>query len=167
MLAIRKLKLGKSAGPDGLIAEFFRYSGELTVCFLVKLFNSLFDKGIYPNSWTESIIIPLFKKGDANDVNNYRGISLSNISSKLYSSIINSRLQEWISRNDITGEHQAGFKNDYSTTDHIFTLMAAVQKQFSRDKKLYVAFVDFEKAFDSISRKLLWPIILKENCIDV
>ena len=163
LLAIRKLKHGKSAGPDGLIAEFFRNSGELTVCFLVKLFNYLFDEGIYPNSWTESIIIPLFKKGDVNDVNNYRGISLSNISSKIYSSIINTRLQEWIKRNNITGEHQAGFKNNYSTTDHIFTLMAAVQKQFTHNRKLYVAFVDFEKAFDSISRKLLWPILLKNS----
>ena len=62
MLAIRKLKHGKSAGPDGLIAEFFMNSKEVTVHFLVKLFNCLFDKGVYPTSWTESIIIPLFKK---------------------------------------------------------------------------------------------------------
>jgi len=92
--------------------------------------------------------------------------------SKLYSTIINNRLQEWIEQNDITGQHQAGFKRNYSTIDHMFTLMAAVQKQFASNRKLYVAFVDFEKAFDSISRKLLWPILQKHgikgklyNCI--
>ena len=163
LLAIRKMKNGKSAGPDGLIAEFFKNSGNSTVSFLVTLFNHLFDFGVYPANWTESIILPLFKKGDINNVNNYRGISLCDISSKLYSSIINNRLQEWITTNNSTGEHQAGFKRGYSTTDHVFTLMAAVQKQFVMNRKLYVAFVDFEKAFDSISRKLLWPILFKNG----
>ena len=65
------------------------------VC-LVQFFNVLFDRGRYPDSWTESIIVPLFKKGNQNDPNNYRGISLFDISSKLHSSIINNRLQEWI-----------------------------------------------------------------------
>jgi hypothetical protein len=163
LLAIRKLKSSKSAGPDGLIGEFFKNSGELTVDFLVKLFNHLFDNGIYPSNWAESIIMPLFKKGNVNNVNNYRGISLCDISGKIYSSVINNRLQEWVSQNNITGEYQAGFKKDYSTIDHIFTLLAAVQKQFVENKKLYVAFVDFEKAFDSISRKLLWPVLLKNG----
>ncbi|KAK7100495.1 hypothetical protein V1264_023441 [Littorina saxatilis] len=96
-LAIRKLKNGKSAGPDGLIGELFKHSGEAVVMFLVRLFNVLFDSGFYPDNWKESIILPLFKKGQINDTNNYRGISLCDVSSKLYSSIINNRLQEWIS----------------------------------------------------------------------
>jgi hypothetical protein len=72
-------------------------------------------------------------------------------------------LSEWIEINNSTGEFQAGFKKDYSTVDHLFTLMAAVQKQFALNRKLYVAFVDFEKSFDSISRKLVWPILLKNG----
>ena len=76
--------------------RFFKYS----VDFLVRFFNILFDRGIYPYSWTESIIVPLFKKGNQNDPNNYRGISLCDISSKLYCSIINNRLQEWIEQNN-------------------------------------------------------------------
>ena len=86
--------------------------------------------------------------------------------SKLYSSIINNRLQEWIEQNNLTGECQAGFKKDYSTVDHMFTLMAMIQKQFALNRKLYVAFIDFEKAFDPISRKLLWPILLKNGIKD-
>ena len=45
----------------------------------------------------------------------------------------------------------------------MFTLMAMIQKQFALNRMLYVAFIDFEKAFDSISRKLLWPILLKNG----
>ena len=117
-------------------------------------------------------IISLFKKGDVNNPNNYRGISLCDVTSKIYSSIINTRLQKWIEENNCTGEHQAGFKKNYSTVDHVFTLLAAVQKQLVNNKKMYVAFIDFEKAFDTISRKLLWPVLIKNgvkgklfNCI--
>ena len=163
LLAIRKLKNNKTAGPDGIIGEMLKYAGELVIQFLIKFFNKLFDEGIFPDNWCESIILPLFKKGPPNDPNNYRGISLCDISSKLYSSIVNSRLQEWIEQNDVIGECQAGFRKNYSTIDHIFTLMAMIQKQFSLNRKLYVAFIDFEKAFDSISRKLLWPILVKNG----
>ena len=65
--------------------------------------------------------------------------------------------------NNITGECQAGFKRNYSTTDHMFTLLALIQKQFSLNRKMYVAFIDFEKAFESINRKLIWTILLKNG----
>ena len=91
----------------------------------------------------------------------YRRVTLSDVSGKLFSTIINRRLQMWVDMNNTIGEQQAGFRKDYSTVDHIFTLLAIVQKQLSLNRKLYVAFIDFEKAFDSISRKLLWPFLQK------
>ena len=136
LLAIQKLKNGKAAGPDGIIGELFMHAGHLAVDFLVKFFIALFERGIYPDSWTEGIIISLFKKGNQNDTDNYRGISLSDIRSKLYSSFMNNRLQGWIEQNNLTGECQAGFKKDYSTVDHMFTLMAMIQKQFALNRKL-------------------------------
>ena len=161
--AVNKLKNQKAAGPDGMIGEFLKFSVNEISDYLVLLFNSLFDNGYYPVDWSESIILPLYKKGDVNNPNNYRGISLCSITSKVYSSIVNNRLKQWIDSNNITGEFQAGFKSNYSTIDHIFTLFAAVQKQFSKNRKLYVAFIDFQKAFDSISRKLLWPVLVKNR----
>ena len=163
ILALRKIKNQKAAGPDGIIGELLKYTCEndLIISFFVAFFNSLFDRGVYPENWSESIVLPLFKKGSVNNPNNYRGISLSDISSKIYSTIINNRLQEWVEENDIIGEFQAGFRRNYSTIDHMYTLMAFIQKQFSLNRKLYVAFIDFEKAFDSINRSILWPILLK------
>ena len=164
-LAIRKLKTQKAPGPDGIIGELLKYAwkNDLILNFFVKLFNSLFENGIFPENWTESIVMPLYKKGDVNNPNNYRGISLCDVSSKVYSTIINNRLQEWVEENNITGEFQAGFKRNYSTVDHMYTLMAFVQKQFSLNRKLYVAFIDFEKAFDTVNRTILWPILLKSG----
>ena len=118
----------------------------------------MFEKGIFTTKWTETIVFPLFKKGDVNNPINYRGISLGNASCKLYRTIINLRLQEWVEVNNITGEHQAGFKKNYSTIDHMFTLLVLVQKQFSLNRKVYGAFMDF-----SINRKLLWSVLLKNG----
>lgn len=163
LLALNKLKNRKAAGPDGIIGELLKKSCDQVVSFFLKLFNKLFDEDIFPHNWTESVILPIYKKGDINNPNNYRGISLCDISSKIFSIIINNRLQAWVKENNITGDYQAGFKEGYSTIDHMFTLLAAVQKQFSYNRKLYVAFIDFEKAFDSINRNILWPILLKNG----
>ena len=96
---------------------------------------------------------------------------MNNVSSKLYSSIINSKLQEWVEVNNIKDEHQVSFKKDHCTIDYIFTCLALIQNQFANNRILYVALIDFEKAFDSISRKLILPVVLKmqsrESCKDV
>ncbi len=61
----------------------------------------------------------------------------------------------------VLGEIQAGFRKDHSTIDHIFTLFSMIQRHLLRNKKLYVAFRDFRKAFDVISHCKLWPILNK------
>jgi hypothetical protein len=157
--AIRFLKSSKAAGPDGVIGEFYKYSNEQVTDFFVKYFNTLFSTGQFPEQWTESIIQPIHKKGDSNLPDNYRGISLLNVSSKLYSYILNKRLTIWAEDNNVINEAQAGFRKNYSTTDHIFTLMSIVQKQLLLPGKLYVAFIDFRKAFDLVEREFLWSVL--------
>lgn len=161
--AIRSLKNNKAAGPDCLIGEFFKNAPGSFVPFLCKLYNKLFSTGTYPVSWTESIIQPLHKKGDVNKTDNYRGISLLNINSKIYSHILNKRLNVWTEKHNIIHESQAGFRKKYSTIDHIFTVCALVNKQLSYHKKLYVAFIDFRKAFDSVVHEKLWHVLRKNG----
>ena len=71
------------------------------------------------------------KKGNPNDPNNYWDTSVSDVSGTLFSTIINRPLQMRVNMNDVIGEQQAGFRKDYSTVNHIFTLLAIVQKQLS------------------------------------
>ena len=145
------------------MALFQRFSNscDKIVPFLVHLFNKVFASGEYPEAWTEAVIYPLHKKGSIHEPDNYRGISLLNVCSKLYSYIINKRLSTWVEDNDVLGEIQAGFRKDHSTIDHIFTLFSMIQRHLLRNKKLYVAFIDFRKAFDLISHCKLWPILNK------
>ena len=161
--AIKALKNEKAAGPDGLSGEFYKYSAPCIVTFLTKMFNKLFDSGTFPLSWSESVIHPIHKKGDINSPDNYRGISLLNVSSKLYSYILNKRLTDWVEENNVLNESQAGFRRNYSTVDHIYCLLTLVQKQLSNHQKLYAAFVDFKKAFDFVDRKYLWFVLRKNG----
>ena len=61
-------------------------------------------------------------KGDINDVNNYRGITLLSCMGKLFTSILNSRLYTYLTSENILGNEQAGFRPKHSTLDHIFAL---------------------------------------------
>jgi len=158
--AIGKLKKGKASGIDYILAEMLQTGGSNIVMFLTKLFNVIFERGIYPEEWSKAIIIPLHKKGNLNDVDNYRGISLLSIISTCYTSILNTRLYTWLESNNLISECQAGFRRKYSTVDQIFTLYAVIQSQINKKgRKLYVAFVDFRKAFDSVQHNKLMQCI--------
>jgi hypothetical protein len=73
-----------------------------------------------PDQWKESIIVPIHKKGDKSDCNNYRGISLLSTSYKILSNILLSRLVPYT--DEIIGDHQCGFRRNRSTTDQIFCI---------------------------------------------
>ena len=91
---IHLLKANKAVGPDGIIPEVYKHAGDKIIPFLVYSFNTIFTSGEYPEAWTEAIILPLYKKGSIHDPDNYRGISLLNVCSKLYSHIIDKRLSK-------------------------------------------------------------------------
>ena len=94
-------------------------------------------------------------KCNTQDPNKYRGISLLNVCSKPYCYIINKRFVTWTEDTVSIGEEQACFRWDHSNTDYIFTLFAVIQKYLLREKKVCVAFIDFEKAFGLISYEKL------------
>ena len=103
------------------------------------------------------MISPIHKSGDKNKPENYRGISLQPILSKIFASILSKRLNSWCEANNVIGEEQAGFRRSRSTIDNIFCLQTIVQKYLrKKGGRLYATFVDFEKAFDRVNRKILW-----------
>ena len=121
--------------------------------------NTVFSEGCFPEKWRESIILPIHKKGDPNNPDNYRGIALTSILSKDLTAILSNRLQGWPEMNEIIVEEQAGFRRGYSTTDNIFVLQSLIRRNLSRKRKIYAAFVDFKKAFDTVNRAALWDIL--------
>ena len=111
----------------------------------------------FPKCWSDSILVPIHKKGDVNSPNNYRGISLLHVFGKIYISVLNRRITFYVNIYDKIAEAEAGFREGYSTTDNAFILSTCIQTYFNKKgSRLYVCFVDFEKAFDNVNRNKLW-----------
>ena len=154
--ALKKLKSGKSPGPDGIPNEFFRNSKASLIPMLLFVFNAIFDAGVFPKEWGKGIIVPLHKKGSFQDPNNFRGITLLDSIGKIFTFILNQRLTKWADMMDKITECQAGFRRGYSTIDNIFVLHVMVQKYLCKSKgRFYCVFIDFSKAFDSVNHNLL------------
>jgi hypothetical protein len=119
-MTIEKLKRYKSPGIDQIPAELIKAGGSKICCEIHKLINSVWNKEELPGRWKESIIVPVYKKGDKTDCSNYRGISILSTAYKILSNILLSRLTPYTE--EITGDHQCGFQHKTSTTDHIFCI---------------------------------------------
>ena len=85
------------------------------------------------------------------------------IVSKLFTAILNKRLYAWAENEEKISKEQAGFRKGYSTIDHIFTLITMVKSKLDsrRGDKVYVAFIDEKKAFDTVDRDKLWETLEK------
>ena len=170
--AIKGLKNNKAPGSDKLINEFFKNSPPFLVSIYTKLFNVVLDTGVIPETWTTGIIIPVYKnKGCPTDPDNFRAITLISCLGKLFTSIVNTRLNFFANEVTLIHENQAGFRKGYSTIDNIFVLHVLIELYFSFGKKLFCTFIDFRKAFDTVSRPDLWKKLqfsnIKGKCFKV
>ena len=104
------------------------------------------DTGEYPSSWSKGIIIPLHKKGDTSDPNNYRRISLVSCFAKLFNTIVNNRLKEWTIKYDKLTDAQFGFKENHSTSDAIFILNHFIEEQIRNRKNIILLLRRFSKS---------------------
>ena len=133
--------------------------GGTAVCkALFNICSKIWDSEFWPELWTQSIIICLFKKGDRSRCENYRTISLINHSSKILLNIICQQLKPHLHR--ILSQEQAGFQEHRSTVEQIFTLQQLVEKHVKRqNKRIAQAFIDYKKAFDCIWHAALFQVL--------
>ena len=153
---LEDLKKGKCPGPDMVMLEYLIILAETHGKLLLKLLNKIFSEHIYPTSWTINFLKPIFKKGDKEDPNNFRGLAVGSAFAKLFSQILLSRLTSYINEKGLLSPNQGGFQKNMSTSDLIFLLQTIIEKVVKRGKiKLYAAFIDFQKAYDTVDRDLL------------
>ena len=133
---------------------------------LFCLFRFCFKHSIVPSVWYKSIIKPIPKssKNDPRIPLNYRGISLLSTVYKLYSSILNARLTEYLETEEYLVDEQNGFRRSRACIDHIHTILTIVRTRIAENKSTFVCFVDFQKAFDWVNRDLLALKLLKRRC---
>ncbi len=153
--ALRKIKIGKARGPDGIIAEYIKYASTNVIEALLEIMNVIFTNSIYPSQWTINFLKAIFKSGATDDPGNYRGLAIGSAIAKLYSLITLARLEKYILDNKILTKNQIGFLPGFRTADHIYVLKTIITKYTKNKGKLYAAFIDFKKAYDLVNRDIL------------
>uniref|UniRef100_A0A914Q2U9 Reverse transcriptase domain-containing protein n=1 Tax=Panagrolaimus davidi TaxID=227884 RepID=A0A914Q2U9_9BILA len=121
--------------------------------------NGLFEGNIMPPELFYSKTILLYKKGNRLDIGNYRPISLLPVLYKLLTRVITNRVVAAVEVSHALPPEQAGFRKCYSTVDHIYSLNQVFEKCREYNMPLYVIFIDFKKAFDSVELPAIWEAL--------
>ena len=154
--ALKSMKSGKAAGPSGLTADILRAAGETGLRELNKIFEKMEAEESAPREWGSSYTIPVYKgKGDSLLCGKYRGVRLLEHGMKLWEKVLEKRLRNIVN----IDEKQFGFQPGRSTTDAIFVIRQLQEKYIAKKRRLYHVFVDLEKAFDRVPRKVIkWAL---------
>ena len=152
--AINDLKQGKSPGFDGITAEMIKNGGEKVEMFYHKLCTKIWIKNKWPDEWGLSVFVHIPKNGDTLQCSNNRTISLTSHSSKILLKIIAKRLA--IKLNEEISEEHAGFRPGKGTRDQIMNLKMVLEKNRERGNDVFLCFIYYSKAFDTVAHDTLW-----------
>ena len=158
---IRRLKTNRAAGPDELAPILFKEAGKALIPRLTELFRLIWDSEEIPEDWGESVVVPIFKKGNRQLCDNYRGISLTPVISRVFASLLLKRLS--VAQDSRIREEQAGFRQGRGCIDHIFTLRQILEFRHAYHQPTIAVFLDFTGAFDSVDRAALFRTLLNRG----
>lgn len=155
--ALEKLKNGKAPGNDNIYPEMLKASSDIIVEVLYPLLNEIWTSEEIPQKWKEGLIVKIPKKGDLSLCTNWRGITLLNTINKIVASIIQTRISNAI--DPVLRKEQAGFRPERSCIDHISTIRIIIEQSVEFQSPLYLLFIDFERAFDTLDQSRMWIIL--------
>ncbi|GBM91347.1 hypothetical protein AVEN_6999-1 [Araneus ventricosus] len=148
VLTISELKSSPTVGVDNIPSFIIKGCSEFLIYPLLVLFNLSLRTKVFLGVWKQTKIIPVFKKGDAQNCKNYRPIAILSPFSKIFESIIHEKLYNQVKNLISTSQH--GFIPKRSTTTNLFCLTDKIINSFESGSQLDVIYTDFSKAFDSM-----------------
>lgn len=145
------MKRGKAPGTDMMHAEMFLADTTTASRVQPELFIKIWEQ----NTIQRECKLP--KKGDLKNCDNWRGITLLSIPSKVFCRILLNRFDSAI---DVKlRKEQAGFRKGWGCIDQMFTLRNIIEQCSEWNAPLFINFIDFKKAFDSVHHKSQWKIL--------
>lgn len=161
---ILNLKLNKATGPDKihnrlLKAAITNLSNPLSI-----FFNRCLREGRFPKSWKVANVIPLYKKGDKEQCNNYRPISLLSCVGKLFERCVYKHVYNYLISNNIITSAQSGFQTGDSTVYQLLSIYDNLCQNYDSATTTQSIFFDISKAFDRVWHK---GLIHKLNSIGI
>ena len=160
--ALRQLRNGKTCDTTGIIAEMLKEGNDVLHRHLLRLYNDLLKpNAVPPQHWRHTTITIIYKSGDPTLPQNYRPIAIIPLLYKLVAGLLYNRLLPLLDKHQTAD--QAGFRHDYSTEDHLYTLTILHEQATEWQLNLWVAAIDFKKAFDSIDHDKLWQALHEQQ----
>ena len=149
------METNKASGPNSIPKKILKLFKKQFSKPLSHIINLSFNQGIFPNLLKIANVIPIHKKGDKLDCNNYRPISLLSNISKIFEKCMHTRLTNFLQVNKFFFSHQFGFRNGYSTNHALTSLTEMIRKALDEDKFACGVFIDLQKAFETVDHGIL------------
>ena len=153
--ALKSFSNNKSPGLDYIPTILWK--DQIFHDLLLKIYNYAYVSLTPPSAWLKGGIVPVPKKGDLTIPTNYRGITLLPIAAKIYNKLLLNRIVPKI--DPLLRKNQNGFRKGRSTLSQILSIRRIIEECRKYNKEITLCFVDFRKAFDSISREKMFEIL--------
>lgn len=155
--AVTSMKRNKSPGLDGLTVEFYQHFWTLIGDLVVDTFNEGYENGCLSESQRIAVLSLIFKKGDTDDISNYRPISLTNVDYRILAFVLSNRLQSVI--DSIVSHDQTAYIRNRYMGYNIKLIQDIVDHYEKSDKGGIIFMADFQKAFDSLEWEFLFKTL--------
>lgn len=145
----------KAGGPDGLRGGFLKICAPFIAPFLKVLYLKSLSTGSLPHDWKVACVVPVYKSGPCELVNNYRPICLTSIACKILEHVLFSSVMAHITNQNLLNPRQHGFRRGLSCITQLTEFVHEVCSALDECSCVDSIFVDFRKAFDLVDHGLL------------
>ena len=140
---LNKINVGKSIGPDEIYGKLLYEIRSEIAGPLTHLFNLSLSEGYIPQDWRDANVIPLFKKGNKNQAQNYRPVSLLSIVGKLLESLIKEKLVNHLNKHNLIRDTQHGFTSGRSCLTNLLEFFENVTHELDEGNAVDLVYLDF------------------------
>jgi hypothetical protein len=140
--------LDSSSGPGCAMisCKVIKASSRRLAPIITAMFNKSIENGVIPLDWKTAVVTPLYKnKGQAEDINNYRGISVIPPIAKIFEKILATQIVEHLERNCIVTNDQHGFRSAHSCETALHQILSRMNGALSKRQIALFLFIDFKK----------------------
>ena len=150
---LRKMNANKAAGPDGIHGKLLKFCASSIAKPLSIIYNKCFKSGTIPDIWKLGNIVPVFKKGEKSSMENYRPISLTCLSMKIFEYCIRDLLMSKCSH--LLDKRQHGFLPNKSCLTQMIPFTSELAFTLNKSSRTDIVYFDFSKAFDTVNHDLI------------
>ena len=148
-----KVNANKAPGPDGFQSKMLKYCAKGLAKPLCLIFQTCFKTGCIPNKWKLANVVPVFKKGNKNSVENYRPISLTCLPMKIFEYLIRDMLMNKCKH--LIKDNQHGFLPEKSCLTQLIPFTSDLSLALNSSSRIDAIYFDFAKAFDCVNHDLI------------